>query len=125
MSNQRLYRVAGQIKKEISEIIRDEVKDPRVIPAKTTITEVRVSRDLSHAWVYVSILEDVEGEKEALIEALDKATGFIRTEVGKRVRLRHIPELHFISDQSIEYGSHIDKVLKSILPEEENKDGYE
>ena len=120
MSNPRLYRVAGQIKKEISEILRDEVKDPRVVPAKTTITQVEVSRDLGHAWIYVSILEDVEGEKDAVIDALGKAAGFIRTEVGKRIRLRHIPELHFISDQSIEYGSHIDQVLKTIMPEKEN-----
>ncbi len=121
MSNPRLYRVAGQIKKEISDIIRNEIKDPRVVPAKTTITEVQVSRDIGHAWVYVSILEENEGEKDAVLEALEKAAGFIRTEIGKRVRLRHIPEIHFISDQSIEYGSHIDKVLKSILPEEDKQ----
>lgn len=119
MSNPRLHRVAGQIKKEISEIIRDEVKDPRVVPAIITITDVRVSRDLGHAWVYVSILKDDTDERDVVIQALEKAAGFIRTETGKRIRLRHIPELHFISDQSIEYGAHINEVLKTILPEKE------
>ncbi len=120
MSSSRLYRVAGQIKKEISEVIRNEIKDPRVIPAKTSITEVQVSRDLGHAWVYVSIFEENEGERNAVLEALQKASGFIRTEIGKRIRLRHIPEIHIISDHSIEYGSHIDNVLKSIMPEKDN-----
>jgi ribosome-binding factor A len=115
-----LHRVAGQIKKEISDIIRDEIKDPRVTNAITTITDVQVSRDLSHAWVYFSVLRDNDDEKEIIIQALDKASGFIRTEVGKRIRLRHIPEIHFVFDQSIEYGAHIDKVLKKIIPEKES-----
>ncbi len=118
MSISRSYRVAGQIKKEINSIIRDEVKDPRFNLTITTITDVQVSRDLGHAWVYVSILGE-EDDKNNILKVLENATGFMRTELGKRIRLRHIPEIHFVFDQSIEYGAHINKVLKSILPEKE------
>ena len=114
MSNPRLQRVAGQIKKEMSTIIREEVKDPRVSATIITLTDVTVSRDLGHAWIYVSIMEDNSDEKTLILNALENASGFIRTQIGKRIRLRHIPELHFVSDQSIEYGAHINEVLKNI-----------
>ncbi len=114
MSNPRLERVAGQIKKEMTAILRDEIKDPRVNFLIITLTDVSVSRDLGHAWVYVSIMEDNPQEKTLILKALENASGFIRTQIGKRIRLRHIPEIHFICDQSIEYGAHINKVLKEI-----------
>ncbi len=120
MSSPRLHRVAGQIKKEISVIIREEIKDPRVNPAITTITDVKVSRDLGHAWVYVSILKDNIDERNNSLQALEKAAGFIRTEIGKRIRIRHIPEIHFVFDKSIEYGAHINEVLKKLIPEEDS-----
>ncbi len=120
MSNARIQRVSGLIKKEVSELIR-ELKDPRISPAITSITDVQVSRDLSHAWVYVSILKD-EQEKEEIVSVLDKARGFVRTELGKRIRLRHIPEIHFISDDSIAHGARIDEVLKSLKQEEEKEE---
>ncbi len=120
MSNDRIKRVSGQIKKEISELIR-ELKDPRISPAVTSVTEVQVSRDLRHAWIYVSVLEDKENdaaeeenEKEDPVSVLDKASGFIRTELGKRIRIKHIPELHFMPDSSIAHGARIDQVLKSL-----------
>lgn len=115
----RSNRVAGQIKKEISGIIADEIKDPRVNPAITTVTDVQVSRDLGHAWVYISVFEDNEEDRNAVLAALEKAAGFVRSQIGKRIRLRHIPEIHFVFDRSILYGAHINKVLKTILPEKE------
>jgi len=117
MNNARIQRVAGQIKKEVSQIIK-ELKDPRISPAITSVTGVQVSRDLRHAWVYVSILED-DTERSNTIEVLDKAKGFIRSELGKRIRIRYIPELNFISDHSIEHGARIDEVLKSLNKEKE------
>ena len=120
MSNPRLQRVAGQIKKEMSSILREEVKDPRVNNSIITLTDVTVSRDLGHAWIYVSIMEDNAEEKSLILSALEHATGFIRTQIGKRVRLRHVPEIHFVFDKSIEYGAHINEVLKNINSSKDN-----
>ncbi len=117
MSNPRMERVSEQIKKEVSQIIK-ELKDPRISPAITSITKVEVSKDLRHARVYVSILDD-DTERANTVEVLDKAKGFIRSELGKRIRIRYIPELHFISDHSIEHGARIEEVLKSLKTEEE------
>ncbi|NLI69404.1 MAG: 30S ribosome-binding factor RbfA [Firmicutes bacterium] len=121
ISSLRASRVAGQIKKEISNIIADEIKDPRVKPAVTTVTDVQVSRDLGHAWVYISIFEDDEEDRKVILEALERAAGFVRLQIGKRIRLRHIPEIHFMIDHSIGYGAHINKVLKTIFPEKREK----
>ena len=120
VGNSRLNRVSELLKKEISHIIRDEMKDPRISSMVTSITEVKVSGDLSHAWIYVSIFKESSEEKDGVLEALEKAAGFIRKEVGKRVRLRHIPQLHFVADESIEYGAHINQVLKELIPENED-----
>ncbi len=127
MSNARVRRVAGQIKKEISHIMMSEIKDPRVSPAVTSITDVKVSRDFSHAWVYISVFDENKDNKDKTIAALKNASGYFRTEIGRRVRLRHIPEIHFLFDESIEYGAHINKVLKDIMPagENEGEDGDE
>lgn len=113
MNRSRIRRVAGQIKREASQIIREELKDPRVAPAITSITDVLVSPDLRYARIYVSILGSDE-EREGILQVLEKATGFIRSEIGKRIRLRYIPEISFLADKSIEYGAHIDQVLKEL-----------
>lgn len=112
MSRQRAQRVGEEIKKEISEIIRLELKDP-ALQGMTSVTDAEVSRDLSHARIYVSIFA-AEPEQAAVLKVLEKATGFIRSELGKRLRLRHIPELVFKLDRSMEYGFHIDGVLKKL-----------
>ncbi len=120
MSENRVRRVAELIKKEISMIIRSQIKDPRVA-GLTSVTGVDLSRDLRYASVYISIYGSNE-DKEETMEALRRATGFIRGEVGRRVRLRYTPELNFHLDSSIEYGAHIDSVIKS-LKNEEKSDG--
>lgn len=115
MSETRARRVAEQIKKEIGQIIGSELKDPRVA-ALTSVTEVQVSRDLRYASVYVSIYGSDE-EKRQTIQALLRAAGFIRGEIGKRIRLRHTPEIIFRQDHSMEYGARIDQVLKNLQGE--------
>jgi ribosome-binding factor A len=116
MSENRVRRVAEQIKKDISRIIRSEIKDPR-IAGLTSVTEVQLTRDLRYASVYVSIYGS-DAEKEETLQTLSRASGFIRAEVGKVVRLRYTPEINFYLDNSMEYGAHIDKVLKSLKSEE-------
>lgn len=111
MSNIRAGRVGEQIKKELSMIIQSELKDPRI--GFITVTGVEVTNDLSQAKVYLSVLGSDE-QKEETLKALDKGTGFIRSELGKKIRLRHTPELIFKFDASIDYGSRIESLLKQI-----------
>jgi len=121
MSRQRVQRVGEEIKKEVSEIIRLELKDP-ALEKLTSITGADVSRDLSYARVYVSIYASRD-EQGKILKVLEKASGFIRSELGKRIRLRHTPVLLFCLDRSMEYGAHIEGVLKSLDPL--NKEGDE
>jgi ribosome-binding factor A len=116
MSENRVRRVAEQIKKDISSIISGEIKDPR-IAAMTSVTGVELSKDLRYASVYVSIYGN-DTDKNETMQTLIRASGFIRSEVGKRIRLRYIPEINFFLDNSLEYGAHIEKVIKSLNKEE-------
>ena len=120
MSENRVRRVAEQIKKDVGGIINLEVKDPRVASI-TSVTDVSLSKDLRYASVYVSIY-GTETEKEETLQTLVKASGFIRTEIGRRIRLRYTPEINFYLDNSIEYGAYIENVIKS-LKEERQEDG--
>ena len=111
MAKIRAGRVGEQIKKELSQLIQMELKDPRI--GFVTVTGVEVSNDLSVAKVYLSVLGDDEAQDNAL-KALEKAKGFLRSELGKRIMLRHTPELVFKLDTSIEYGSRIERILNDI-----------
>lgn len=115
MAKIRVGRVGEQLKKELSGLIQTELKDPRV--GFVTVTGVEVTNDLSQAKVYLSVLGD-DQQKEDTLKALMKANGFLRSELGKRIRLRHTPELIFKFDTSIEYGSRIEKLLDEIKHEE-------
>ncbi|GIP46620.1 Ribosome-binding factor A [compost metagenome] len=116
MAKNRTGRVGEQIKKELSVLIQSELKDPRI--GFVTVTGVDVTSDLSQAKVYLSVFGDEEKKNESL-KAIEKATGFLRTEIGKRIRLRHTPELIFKIDESIAYGSRIEKILGEITHEHE------
>lgn len=114
MSNVRVHRVGEQVKKELGQLFQRELKDPRI--GFVTVTGVDMSGDLQQAEVYISVLGD-DKQKEDTLKAISKASGFIRSEIGRRVRLRHTPELLFKFDESIEYGSRIENLLKSINDE--------
>ena len=120
-NNTRLGRIDEEYRKEISQIISYELKDPN-ITGLISVTKVKVTPDLKYAKVYVSIMNS-KNIKETM-EGLKKSSGFIRTELAKKVNLRNTPELTFEIDDSIEYGAKIDSILKEIMPEknEENKD---
>jgi len=111
MSKHRPNRLAETLKEEISQLIRVELKDPRI--GFVTLTSVDVADDLSHAKVYVSVL-GTEEEGNASLDALNRAAGFVRSEIGKRVRLRHVPSIVFKYDPSIQHGAHIAKLLKDV-----------
>jgi len=120
VSENRIRRVAEQLKKDVSAIIAAEIKDPRVA-GLTSITAVELSRDLRYASIYVSIFSD-EKEKEETLQTLTRASGFIRNEIGRRIRLRYTPEINFFIDNSLEYGAHIDRVIKSLKEETGGED---
>lgn len=107
----RTARVAEQMKKEIAELIRAELKDPRI--GFATVTRVEVAGDLQHAKVFVSVYGD-SSEKQQTFEALERATGFIRGEVSRRLRLRVAPALAFRLDESSEYSAHIETVIREL-----------
>lgn len=107
----RLERLNEQVKREVSEILRTEVRDPRV--GLVTVTEARVAPDLSFARVYVRSLG---GGEEELFAGLAKATPYIRRELGKRLSVRHVPEIRFEPDRALEHALHIEKLLSEVLP---------
>lgn len=115
MASRRMSRVNEQLKREITRIIRDEVKDPRI--GFITLTGVEASRDLSFARVHVSVMGD-EDEKEETIAGLSAAAGFIRGELGRRLHLRRAPELRFELDRGVDHARRIDSLLKEVLPDD-------
>ncbi len=107
----RPERLAEAIKKEISELLREELKDPRI--GFVTITAVEVSKDLRYANIFASVFGE-STEQKATIEALQKAQGFIRGELGKRIRLRYTPEITFKLDHSISQGSRLIALMEEV-----------
>lgn len=117
MSNIRLARIGEQIKAELSDLFLREMKDPRI--GFVSITDVEVTPDLRHATVYVSVLGNEQAAEDTLA-GLQSAKGFLRGEIGKRIRLRYTPEFHFKLDKSIERGVRISALLREIERGEED-----
>ena len=115
----RAARVADQIRMEVADIIMRKTKDPRV--ASVTVTDVEITNDLRIARVFVTTLLDAEQEREAFV-GLEKAAGFIRSELGRRLNLRYTPELVFQKDTTGPRGDRILSILDH-LDEERRKDG--
>ena len=111
----RANRVGEQMKKELGDIIGRKIKDPRI--GFVTVTDVEVTGDLQQAKVYISVLGDEE-QRENTLKGLAKAKGFIRTEIGHRIRLRKTPEIIFEWDESIDYGNRIDTLLHQLHKDE-------
>ena len=107
----RLNRINEELKKELSQIISYELKNPEAT-GMISVTKVKITPDLKYAKVYVSILNSKSDEKT--MEALKKSAGFIRSQIAKRVNLRITPELVFEKDDSMEYGMKIDSILKDL-----------
>jgi ribosome-binding factor A len=107
----RIDKINGEVMRELANVIR-ELKDSR-IPLMTSVVAVNVTNDLRYAKAYISVMGDETTKKKAM-DGLKSAAGFIRREMSKRVDLRYTPEFIFVLDDSIEHGSHIDKLLKNI-----------
>lgn len=115
-NNNRIGRIDEEYRKELSQIIGYELKNPNVT-GMISVTKVKVTPDLKYAKVYVSILNSKNIDET--LDGLKKSSGFIRSELAKRINLRNTPELVFEIDDSMEYGAKIDSILKEILPKKE------
>jgi ribosome-binding factor A len=113
----RTQRLGEQLRREISQLIRDEIKDPRV--GMVTITDVVVSRDLGNAKVFFTTLMDEH--KDESMKVLNKAAGFLRGELGRRLSIRMIPQLHFSIDESIATGAHMSSLIDAAISSDRKK----
>lgn len=119
MNNKRINRISGEVKKALSEILYNGLKDPRVTNM-TTITDVKVTKDLSYVNIYISVLGDTK-EKEDSLKGLRNAKGFIRSEIARKVDLRHVPEPIFHLDETLEHATHITELINKVKREEDNR----
>ncbi len=114
MQSHRHERLAGQLLVELSELISQELRDPRV--GFATVTEVKVSPDLRHARVFVSVM-GTDDDRTGTMAALDSARPFVRRELGRRVRLRSTPDVRFVSDTSLEDAQHLTDLMRKTAAE--------
>lgn len=112
MPGNKLGRITEDVSRELSAILR-ELKDPRVTGCLLSVVRVEVTNDLSYCTAYVSTVEGLARSEEA-VKGLRSAAGYIRRELGHRLRLRHVPELIFKATDSIEYGANISKILHDL-----------
>ena len=115
----RIEKLQELIKQEMSKMLLTDLKDPRI--GFVTVTDVEMTGDLREAKIYVSVMGDSEKVKSSL-EGLNSALGFIRREIGQRIRLRFTPEISFALDTSLDYGDHIQKLLLHVEGDNKNVD---
>ena len=110
----RTDRVADQLQKELAVLIQREVKDPRL--GMVTVSGVTVSRDLGYSDVYVTLLGEQEPERiKENLQVLKRAAGFLRSQIAKRIKLRHVPELRFHFDESVVRGQHLSSLIDEAV----------
>ncbi len=114
----RADRVGSQMQRELAALLRDEVKNPRL--AEVTIQEVRVTRDLSHAKVYFTVLD--RDQVPWFTEALEQASGFLRRRLGQLMKLRTVPRLHFVYDKSIDEGMRLSALIDQAVAADRRKE---
>ena len=116
-------RINGEVQRELSNIIRGEIKDPRINPL-TSVVAVEVAPDLKSCKAYISVLGDEESQAKTLA-GLKSAEGFIRSKLAKTVNLRNTPEIRFVLDQSIEYGVKMSKMIDEVTKDIKSEDDAE
>jgi len=120
----RARRVAEQIQRELADLIRFELKDPRV-GLMVTLTDVEVTQDMSHAKVFFTVMGDT-GQITEIQHALQHAAGFLRTQLSQRMKLRTMPQLHFLYDESVERGMRLDRLIdQAVAQDRQRSDGSE
>ncbi len=112
----RTDRIAEMIQRKLAQIITQEVRDPR-LPGFITISAVTVTRDLGHAKIYFTALNDEAGMAEVILNA---SASYLRSALARTLTLRTVPQLHFIHDESIEYGRHLSRLIDEVNPPEQD-----
>jgi ribosome-binding factor A len=120
MGKRRQERMAVEIKRILSAIFQQDLKDPRIDFSTVSVTRVDIPADISHARINISVLGDETRQTETM-QALQKARGYIRTELARQLQIRHAPELEFRLDRSIEHGIHISSLLEELSKEADAK----
>lgn len=115
----RSERVAGTLRRELAQLIQREVKDPEV--GFIGLSDVEVSRDISHARIFVTVFE--ADKAEGSIKALNKAAGYLRKRLGQEMRIRSVPQLHFEHDASVETGLQMDSLIEAAVASDRHEDG--
>lgn len=120
----RAGRLGEEIRKIISELLLREIKDPRLSGGMVSVTAVDVTNDGSYATVYLLVFalgeqSELEAKKEEVLEAMRSCKGLFKREIGKQIKLRHIPELIFKMDTSLDYGRHIDELIDKVVKKDE------
>ncbi|AUH52058.1 30S ribosome-binding factor RbfA [Chromobacterium sp. ATCC 53434] len=115
----RSDRIAEQIQRELAELTRKGLKDPRA--GWITITAVEVTRDYSHAKIYYTVMVDTT--REATQEALESSAGYLRNELGRAIKIFSIPQLHFVYDDSVERGMHLTSLISQVARDDAEKFG--
>lgn len=110
-------RINGEVLRELSNIIRGEIKDPRIHPM-TSVVSVEVAPDLKSCKAYISVLGDEEA-REGTLKGLKSAEGYIRRKLAQNINLRNTPEIRFVMDQSIEYGVNMSKLIDEVVGSKE------
>lgn len=121
MDFSRSERVSEEVKRIVSHIINNDLKDPR-LEGFITVTKVEVPRDLRHAKIFISVYGD-ETKKNQALDGLKNASGFIRKELAGKIRMRYVPEISFKIDESIEYSLQINKLLEQIKQNDDDESG--
>ena len=116
-------RINGEVLKELSNIIRSDLKDPRIHPM-TSVMAVEVAPDLKTCKAYISVLGEKQ-VKEETMKGLNSAVGFIRRELAKNLNLRNTPEIRFLLDESIKYGVHMSKMIDDVTKKDSSASGEE
>lgn len=119
MNEKRRERIGTEIKKVVSEVLQDGLKDPKIHPL-TSVMQVRVTNDLSFANIYISVM-GTEKEKEETIQALERAKGYIRKMISREIDLRHTPDPKFILDNSIEDSQDIHALIQKVRVEDDKR----
>ncbi|HIZ50870.1 MAG TPA: 30S ribosome-binding factor RbfA [Candidatus Pseudomonas excrementavium] len=118
----RTQRVADQMQRELAVLIQREVRDPRV--GMITVTAAEVSRDLAHAKIFITLMGDASDEDIALnLAALKDAAGFLRVQLGRVMKLRSIPQLHFHYDESVRRGVHLSSLIERAVAQDRQRSG--
>ena len=108
----RPEKVAHLMRREVADILETKLRDPR-LGRTVTVTDVEVTHDLSFAKIFVTVLGD-EAERKSTLEALAHATGFVRREIGQRLKLREVPEIRFLYDDSLDKGGRVEALLRRL-----------